>query len=148
MGERFYRQQLERLGTCPGYYGNPKRRTRMAWDDDKKAQAVEMYTAEEPTPENSMEIVKMIADELEESPNGVRMILTKAGVYVKKTPAASSAKKATTSTGGTRINKAAAQEALTAALNDAGVDIDEDIISKLTGKAAQYFADALNKVAA
>ena len=119
----------------------------MAWDDDKKEQAVEMYTAEEPTPENSMEIVKSIADELGESPNGVRMILTKAGVYVKKAPAAS-AKKSTTSTGGTRINKAAAQEALTAALNDAGVDIDDDIISKLTGKAAQYFADALNKVAA
>ena len=80
MGDRFYLQQLERLGTCPGYYGKPKRRSRMAWDDDKKEQAVEMYTAEEPTPENSMEIVKSIADELGESPNGVRMILTKAGV--------------------------------------------------------------------
>ena len=147
MGDRFYLQQLERLGTCPGYYGKPKRRSRMAWDDDKKEQAVEMYTAEEPTPENSMEIVKSIADELGESPNGVRMILTKAGVYVKKAPA-TGAKKSTTSTGGTRINKAAAQEALTAALTDAGVDIDDDIISKLTGKAAQYFADALNKVAA
>lgn len=147
MGDRFYLQQLERLGTCPGYYGKPKRRSRMAWDDDKKEQAVEMYTAEEPTPENSMEIVKSIADELGESPNGVRMILTKAGVYVKKAPAAGT-KKSTTSTGGTRINKAAAQEALTAALTDAGVDIDDDIISKLTGKAAQYFADALNKVAA
>jgi transposase-like protein len=147
MGDRFYLQQLERLGTCPGYYGKPKRRSRMAWDDDKKEQAVEMYTAEEPTPENSMEIVKSIADELGESPNGVRMILTKAGVYVKKAPAVG-AKKSTTSTGGTRINKAAAQEALTAALTDAGVDIDDDIISKLTGKAAQYFADALNKVAA
>jgi len=148
MGDRFYQQQLDRLGVCPGYYGKPKRRSRMAWDDDKKEQAIEMYTAEEPTPENSMEIVKNIADELGESPNGVRMILTKAGVYVKKAPASGSAKKASTSTGGTRINKAAAQEALTAALNDAGVDIDDDIISKLTGKAAQYFADALNKVAA
>ena len=56
----------------------------MAWTDEAKAQAVEMYTAEEPTPENSMEIVKQIAEELGESPNGVRMILTKAGVYVKK----------------------------------------------------------------
>ena len=43
--------------------------------------------------ENSMEIVKSIADELGESPNGVRMILTKAGVYVKKAPASGSAKK-------------------------------------------------------
>ena len=56
----------------------------MAWDDDKKAEAVSMYTESDPSPENSMEIVKEIAEELNESPNGVRMILTKAGVYVKK----------------------------------------------------------------
>ena len=67
----------------------------MAWTDEAKAQAVEMYTAEEPTPENSMEVVKEIAAELGESPNGVRMILTRAGVYVKKTPATKS-----TSSGG------------------------------------------------
>ena len=47
----------------------------MAWTDESKEQAVEMYTAEEPTPDNSMEIVKMVAEELGESPNGVRMIL-------------------------------------------------------------------------
>ena len=43
----------------------------MSWTDEKKQEAVEMYTAEEPTPENSMEIVKDIAEQLEESPNGV-----------------------------------------------------------------------------
>ena len=41
----------------------------MAWDDDSKQQAIEMYTAEEPTPENSMEIVKAIAEELEIKPS-------------------------------------------------------------------------------
>ena len=56
----------------------------MAWDDTKKAQAVQMYQEAEPTPETSVEIVKDIAEELLESPNGVRMILTKAGVYVRK----------------------------------------------------------------
>jgi len=111
----------------------------MAWDDDKKAEAVEAYTAANPTPETSMEIVKEIAEDLDESPNGVRMILTKAGVYVKKTPTASSSK----GTGGTRVSKAAAQEALTAALTDAGAEVDEEIISKLTGKAAQYFVKVL-----
>ena len=60
----------------------------MAWDDDKKSTSSRMYEEAEPTPETSMEIVKDIAEELDESPNGVRMILTKAGVYVKKTPAA------------------------------------------------------------
>ena len=90
MGDRFYTQQLKALGNCPGNK-NPNKRTRkVAWDDDKKAQAVSLYEEAQPTPETSMEIVKDIAEELDESPNGVRMILTKAGVYVKKTPAAKS----------------------------------------------------------
>ena len=70
------------------------------------------------------------------------MILSKAGVYVKKTPAASSNGGGSSSTGGTRISKAAAQEDLIAALTDAGIEIDNDIVEKLTGKAAQYFANA------
>ena len=61
-----------------------QRRRRVPWTDEAKAQAVEMYTAEEPTPENSMEVVKEIAAELGESPNGVRMILTKAGAMLRK----------------------------------------------------------------
>ena len=117
----------------------------MAWDDDKKAQAVQMYLDGEPTPENSMEIVKDIADQLEESPNGVRMILTKAEVYVKKAPAAKAASSGG-STGGGRVSKAAAQEALVAAITDAGQEVDDEIISKLTGKAAQYFTTVLNAV--
>lgn len=119
----------------------------MAWDDDKKAQAVAMYEKAEPTPENSMEIVKEIAEELDESPNGVRMILTKQGVYVKKSPAASSGTKASSSGGGGgRVSKAAAQEALIAAITDAGQEVDEEIVSKLTGKAAQYFTTVLTAV--
>ena len=90
MSDRFYTQQLEATGWCPGYrgtktiaeyqtkFGKIRRKRKMAWTDESKAQAVEMYTAEEPTPETSMEIVKTIAEELNESPNGVRMILTKA----------------------------------------------------------------------
>ena len=86
-----------------------------------------------------------IADELGESPNGVRMILTKAGVYVRKTPAARSTSGG--STGGGRVSVADAQESLTTALQDAGQTPDDAIISKLTGKAAVYFktvVEALN----
>lgn len=118
----------------------------MAWDDDKKAQAVSMYEDMEPCPETSMEIVKGIADELDESPNGVRMILTKAGVYVKKTPAAKSSSGTTGGGGGNRVSKAAAAEALIAILGDAGQDVDEEIISKLTGKASQYFTAIITKI--
>ena len=130
MGDRFYFQQQQARG-----------KRRMAWDEDKKAQAVEMYEDQNPTPETSMEIVSEIADELGESPNGVRMILTKAGVYVKKAQANGNGG---ASSGGTRISKQAAQDALIAAINDKGGEVDEDIISKLTGKAAQYFTGLLS----
>ena len=147
MGDRFYQQMRDATGWCPGMpeHLKNKRRRRMAWTDEAKAQAVEMYTAEEPTPENSMEIVKEIAAELSESPNGVRMILTRAGVYVKKTPAA----KATSSGGGGgggRVSVADAQQAVTDAISDAGMEADAAIISKLTGKAANYFAEVITKL--
>jgi transposase-like protein len=142
MGDRFYLQQRAVTGDCPGNKSPTKRKRKMAWTDESKAEAIAMYEEAEPTPETSMEIVKQIADDLGESPNGVRMILTKAGVYVKKAPAAggSSTK---SSGGGTRVSKAAAVEALAAALSDAGQEVDDDIVSKLTGKAAQYFTNII-----
>jgi hypothetical protein len=80
------------------------------------------------------------------------MVLTKAEVYVKKGAASGAAKApkaaGASATGGTRVSKQGAQDALVAALTDAGQEIDEDVVSKLTGKAAQYFAGviaALNK---
>ena len=119
----------------------------MAWTDEKKAEAVTMYEEQDPTPETSMEIVKDIAEELDESPNGVRMILTKAGVYVKKTPAKAAASGGGSgSTGGTRVSKAAAIESLTAAITDMGGNVDEEILGKLTGKAAMYFTTLLTPV--
>ena len=149
MSDRFYTQQYDRTGWKPVWNNtwihNTHRRKRMAWTDEAKEQAIEMYQDAEPTPETSMEIVKDIAEELGESPNGVRMILTKAGVYVRKTPAA---KSSSGSTGGGRVSVADAQEKLTSALSDAGIEVDSAIIGKLTGKAAVYFTtviDSLNK---
>ena len=142
-------------GWAPGYrntktieefvsrFGSTKRRKNMSWTDEKKQEAIDMYVGEEPTPENSMEIVADIAEQLEESPNGVRMILTKAGVYVRKTPAA---KSSGGSGGGGRVSVAGAQSSLTDALNDAGQEIDAAIISKLTGKAAVYFTTIVNNL--
>ena len=145
MGDRFYNQQLKVLGKCPGdKQTTNKGKRRMAWTDESKAKAIELYESADPTPETSMEIVKDIAEELDESPNGVRMILTKAGVYVKKTPAAKGT--TTASTGGTRVSKQAAADALIAAITDAGQPVDEEIISKLTGKAAQYFTTIISAI--
>ena len=153
MSDRFYQQMLETTGWAPGFRNTStlaeykqnytlKRKRNMAWTDESKEQAVDMYTAEEPTPDNSMEIVKMIAEELGESPNGVRMILTKAGVYVKKTPAV----KSSSGGGGGRVNVAAAQDGLIKAISDMGEEADSAIISKLTGKAAVYFTNLINKL--
>ncbi len=148
MSDRFYQQMRDTTGWAfgmPEFMRNNKkyRRRRMAWTDESKEQAIEMYQDAEPTPETSMEIVKDIAEELGESPNGVRMILTKAGVYVRKTPAA---KSSGGSTGGGRVSVADAQDKLTSVLGDAGQEVDAAIISKLTGKAAVYFANVIESL--
>lgn len=146
MSERFYHEQLQATGNCPGATQSQTRRKRkMSWTDEKKAEVIEAYESQNPTPENSMEIVKDIADEFEESPNGVRMVLTKAGVYVKKAPASGGTSKAS-GAASTRVSKAAAIESLTAAISDAGQEVDEEILSKLTGKAAMYFTTVITAV--
>ena len=132
MGDRFYFQQKQ------------KRRRAVAWTDESKQQAIDLYTEQDPTPETSMEIVKEIADELGESPNGVRMILTRASVYVKKNP--SSGSSSGNSTGGGRVSKEAMHNELKSAISDAGQEVDDEIISRLSGKAAQYLAGIVNAV--
>ncbi len=112
------------------------------WTDESKAEVIKKYTESEPTPENSMDIVTQIAEEMGATPNGVRMILSKDGCYVKKTPAKSTS---TASSGGsTRVSKADAQAALKSAISAKGLEPDDDIVDKLTGKAAQYFTEILN----
>ena len=143
MGDRFYTQQLASTGSCPGGPITIKRKKRMPWEQEKKDAVIAGYLERNPTPETSVEIVKDLADEYDESPNGVRMVLSKAEVYVKKSAAAPAAGGKAAGGGGGRVSKAAAQEALIAALESAGAEVDEEIIGKLTGKAAQYFTTVL-----
>jgi len=138
VGDRFYQQQLEKFGTCVGFKGLTRRK-RMAWDEDKKQEAIDMYTAEEATPETSMEIVKDIAEELNESPNGVRMILTRAGVYVRKNPVSGNG-----STGGGRVSKADCHKMLSDAVSNLGGSLDMSIIDKISGKAAKHIAEQIS----
>lgn len=107
------------------------------WTDETKAEAVAMYLKAGPTPETSMDIVGDVGAELGFSPNSVRMILSKAGVYITKSAAASKPKAAT---GGTRVSKEAAHATLIEKLEAAGKEVNEEVISKLTGKAASYFS--------
>lgn len=145
MGERFYLAQLNAIGTCPG---KPKRRKRkMAWTDEKKQEAIDMYLEHDPTPDNSIEIVEKVAEELEETVNGVRMILIKAEVYVKKAKAASTSKEGESKKGGsTRVSKADAQAALESAITDAGQEANMEVIEKLTGKACVYLTSVITSI--
>lgn len=108
------------------------------WTEELKAQVIEDYTSKEPTAETSTEIVKSIAEDIDMTVNGVRSVLVRAKVYVKKTPATGG------STGGdkpasTRVNKADAIKALKDIISNNSMDVDDTIVDKLTGKAAVYF---------
>lgn len=123
----------------------------MAWTDETKQQAIDAYTKAQPTAENSSEIVKEIADDMEQSPNGVRMILVQAGVYVKKdTTAAPKAGTGTTKEGTApkRVSKESSIGSLVAAIEGAGATVDKEILDKLTGKAAIYFTSVIEAILA
>ena len=120
----------------------------MAWTDALKAQVIEQYTAAEPTPETSTEIIKDIAEEHEQSPNGLRMVLVQAGVYIKKEAGGGTEAKAkgtakTAGEGTKRVSKESSIATLRAAIEARGAAVDDEILDKLTGKAAVYFAQVL-----
>jgi len=107
------------------------------WTDELKAQVVKDYEEATPTPENSTEVVAQIAEDIEMTVNGVRAVLVRAGVYIKKTPATGGSSE--TKTGGTRVNKADAIKELKEIISNNSLDVDDSIVDKLTGKAAVYF---------
>jgi len=117
------------------------------WTDEVREQVIEAYKKADPTPENSVEIVKELAEEFDKTPNGVRMILTKADVYVKRAPAQGSSSSNGGASKSTRVSKADAMAKLTTAIEAAGQEPNEEIISKLTGKAALYFAEVIENCA-
>jgi hypothetical protein len=115
----------------------------MAWDDAKRAKAIADYTGSNPTPTNTQEIIASIAEDLGESVNGVRLILSKAGVYVKQgdtaKPKPAVTKTATKADGTAKVTKADSINALVAAIKSTGYILDREIVDKLTGKQAIYF---------
>lgn len=118
----------------------------MAWDEVKKAKAVEMYLEAEPTPTTSVQIVKDIADELGETANGVRMIISKAGKYIKSEVVSTAAAGKTDKPATPKVGKQDKIDALSRAIAAAGMTPDTDILDKLTGKAADYFLSVLTSL--
>ena len=115
------------------------------WTDESRADVVERYNKAEPTADNSMEIVNQIAEDIGATPNGVRLILIKADAYIKKEPTSSSSSSGS-SGGSKRVSKDEAHGSLREAMEAKNLEIDDDIITKLTGKAAVYFAAQFNAI--
>lgn len=113
------------------------------WTDDLKALVIKEYTAQNPTPETSANILAVVAHDNNVTVNGLRSILAKAQVYVSNTKAASASKPKAEGSG-TRVSKEDSHAALAAAITAKGGSVDMDIISKLTGKAAVYFTQVLS----
>lgn len=116
------------------------------WTDEKRKEIIELYRAANPTPETSIKIVEDLATEHGFTVNGIRMILMKAEVYVKKSTTA-------TKTNGdkpasTRVNKAEAISNLSDLIAAEGIEVDDDILGKLTGKQAVYLAGVITQLTA
>ena len=108
------------------------------WPDELRNKVVKKYKAANPTEDNTLEI----ADEVDKTVNGVRLVLSQAGVYVKAKSSNTSDKE--TKSSGPRVSKEAALQGLKDAIAAKGMEVDEDIIKRFTGKAAVYLTQAIN----
>jgi len=123
------------------------------WSPELKEEVKAAYLEKNPTAENTVEVIEQVKNtfnekdpELDLSINGIRMVLTKLGVYIKKIPTSSAAKATEGGDKPKRVNKQDSIDALVKVLEDKNVEIDMDIIGKMTGKAAIYFKEAIDTI--
>lgn len=123
------------------------------WTEELKTEVIARYQEimkndfenDEDRAAHSVEVVSQLAEDFGKTNNGVRIILIKAGVYIKKSPTAKSSTKA--SGGAKRLNKAEAQQGLRSAIATVDADlVNDEIIEKLTGKAAQYLTEVMHRI--
>ncbi len=114
----------------------------MSWTDEERDEVIKRYKESEPTAENSNDTIKEIAVDLGKTVNGVRSILVRKEIYVKKELTA----KKTEGTTSTKVNKADALASLKEIMEDNSLTVDAAIIDKLTGKAAIYFTTAIKSL--
>ena len=116
------------------------------WTPELKEKVKQMYLDADPTPETSVEIIKDIAEELDQSPNGVRMVLVQEGVYVKKEASSGGKSTSTKADGPKRVSKESAIGDLKALIEERGAPVDTEILDKLTGKAAVYLTSVIKAI--
>lgn len=116
--------------------------TSSAWEDEEfKEQLKQAYLEQKPTPDTNQEIISQLGIDFEVSPNSIRVFLTKEGIYVKKASAD------VTPTGdkpsSKRVSKTAVIAELKSVIESKGKPVEDEILDKLTGKAAQYIISIL-----
>lgn len=115
------------------------------WDDEEFKNLIkEAYLSSEPTAKTSPEILKDLGMEYEVSPNSIRTFLTKEGVYVSAKKEPSETETDTKATGTKRIPKEVSLKKLRDLIASKNKEVDEAIVGKMTGKAAEYFIDILS----
>ena len=125
----------------------------MAWTQEKRdaviAKYVETmeneYDTDEARAAASIEVVEELAAEIGETVNGTRAILSRAKVYIKKSTVVTATKAAGSTS--KRVNKAEAiqnlKDVIVMLSNNDTESLDNEILDKLTGKAAMYFTGVL-----
>lgn len=111
------------------------------WTTELKEEVIGAYLKATPTPENTTDIVEGLAEKFGRSVNGIRRILVLAQVYVTKVAAP-------TETGDTkpvRSSKADIKASLESLLKENNLKADEAILSKMTGKAMEYWGSVIKE---
>jgi hypothetical protein len=115
------------------------------WTPELKQEVIEAYKAQNPTAETTTQICEELADKYGKTVNGLRLILSKGDVYI-----ATSAKTSTASAdSGDKPKRKSKQDSLDelgALLVEHGVTVDDSVVGKLTGKAAEYFIGAFKHI--
>ena len=119
------------------------------WTPEHKAEAISQYVERineflpEDQPSHTLEVIAELAAEYNFTKNSMRGVIQQSEHYVKaakKAPAVSD--KPTTK----RPNKAQALAELKAAIVDGGAEVNDELIEKLTGIEAVYFAQVIRHI--
>lgn len=119
-----------------------------AWTDELRTKVRQMYLDGNPTEENTTQLLEEISEETGKTINGIRTILQgkPENIYVKKAKAVVTTGTKSAESKTPRTSKADAIKSLHDAIEAAGQEIDAEIIDKMTGKAAIYFAGVINTI--
>lgn len=139
MGDRYYAAMLKEIGkTILRGKVVDRNKKPVKYTQEFKDLVIKQYLESDPTPNNTVELCKSIADEHDVSSNVIRKLLVDAEVYISQGQVSS--KKSTS----TKLDKSKMQSTIQEVIAKLGEPVNDDIILKLTGKAANYLTGVLS----